>query len=888
MIIQFGFSSGYTTIFAADQKTKRDVPSAQGDTTDATGNVPDASDYDVAEIDKDKIGKEQSKKDENKREKDISGNEGTPKIVEKDNEDTDEIPESNIKQASGEPLLPGEEEVKDWNEFKSAYEDPSVTKIYLTADITSPKLTIKMNLRDRNLTIDGRYHKLTILEVGAGDDHASLPTGDNNTDPNPEFKIENMTIAQTVYVAGEERRNRAFINSSAEGAKKLWTYYAKNIKTEKINDPQNPPISRLIDAEKSRLVIEGEVEVYTASEAAVIGSVTVKNGAKFTSKIVKNGDANIYMLNDVRADNKDKRDFTIEEGATVSLEPADGKGRYPPIFNNFSTITVGKNAKLSCLAAGNAMRFEAGYGSDLEVEEGATLFLKSYGNGSNVIFMSANSSSITTEKGSKIYIYSASKEAVIRMGSDNGTSNKNTITINNPAAFDIVSTKGGDVFSNISRTDSFEVNGVSLFAWNKNADIQKNPTKCFDYANNVTVQVNTTVKSDNPDVTANLKPNNRSRISGGDFTPEIVYGKVPDSCEHNNKLTDADKTIRARVRLGKFPKVDADENISLATDVQDVWATKDFFSRDAKIENSIDSQGVNLNTDENGYLKYTANNFYPSGTHFKATIDRSYISGKSDVVAETDVIDITPPNPSVLVTTPIKYSTRVIDGTADEIGATVKVKYDGAFIQKNGQDVQTTVGADGKWKLELPNIELEAGKSVAIHMIDTSGNINPDVDTVVHDATFKKATAIKVSGVLELSNIPDEISFGTMELTPGSSLEKWGSYTGTLAVVDTRETKKEWQLSAKMSKELTDDYNSSRVMPGVISYYSGGVKNTLTAVGDTIIKQNMNTNSREYVVSSQWNNTNTGLKLEVPASMIRAGQYSGEIKWSLQDVPINP
>lgn len=889
LIAQIGISSGYENIFADEPSVKIDSRKVEKNESSQQGDLPEGSDYDTEEVGSKKV-------DPEKVEKNTTTSET----------DKNEIDSESLKFNTGltpaitpRALEPGEVDVSDWEQFRTAYNNDSTTKINLKADIKTTQSTTgttgnyylrprKKSIEINGSRVDGTYYRLQLYGTAG---HAYLPVDSVNTSENAVFNIHDVLISQTVHPYIVEDSAYAFIGSSGWTDGANWKFRIGNLDTDDAENGSSAAVSRVVIAKRSEITFYGKVHVKPRAEAAIVGSVKFEPNTEFTSKVQNEDVSCFWFWSEGAAGTGSSHEFTVGDGATVKLDPADGKGLYPPIYYDFATITVGKNAMLTCLAEGNALRFQRdSYNQKLKVEEGGILFLKSYGQsnytyGSYVINMLAGNYTMDAEAGSRIYLYSTSKDAVIRMGPDSATTYTNKITINNPAAFDIVSTQKGNVFNNMSNVDEFNVNGVSLFAWNKSDNIQNNPSQCFDYANWVKVKSNTNVTSDNANVVSYLNPNNRSRIAGGDFDPVIVYGRVPDSCNHDNKLTDADKTIRARVRLGQFPMVDEEASVGNTTDTQDVWSPANFFTNGAKIENPLDNLGASLNTDSDGYLKYTAGNFYPAGTHFKTTIDRGYINGKADVVAETDVIDITPPDPAVVVTTPIKHSTRLIEGEGGEVGATVKVKYDGSFMQKDGQDVQATVGEDGKWSLNLPNVELEVSKYVTIYMSDANGNTNPDVDTVRHDTTFTKATSIKVSGVLEFTNIPDKISFGTTQLVKGSPIAKWGSYTGTLGVIDTREVKKEWQLSAKMSKELTDNSNSTRVMPGVICYYTGGVRHILSSSSNTIIKQNTNTNSSEYVVSNQWNNSNTGIKLEVPADMIRAGQYSGEIEWSLQDTP---
>jgi hypothetical protein len=904
MVAQIVFSSGCISVFAEEVGKTKARSAVEGDTPEIKVDIPGKSDYDVLETEKNNQENAHSNSSDAqaKEREDTQGNSGDTQGKEKEStsEDSQETPKLRA--------LSNEVNVYDWNEFRNAYNDPNVVKINLKADIETTKSTTSKDdglaSRTKSLEINGAkdnggYYK---LQLYGGANRAYLPIGKpreaydwedwnywnywnywydwNYKDYGIQvFEMHDLSISQSDHSYQPEEPTDAFIGSSASSYTENWKFRIGNIDTDNTKNSSIFPVNRVVFAKCSDITFYGDVHLSPRAEVGLVGSVKFEDNTNFTAKVQREDVSCFWFRGDSKGTGSN-HEFTVGENAYVKLETADNKDTYPPIYRNFSTITVGKDSKLYCLADGNALRFQRNLDQKLIVNEGATLGLRS--NNKSVIDMQAYKSSITAQPGSKVYLYSNSKkDEVVNMKSGS----TNTITLDKPAEFDIVITGGGNVFGGMSGADSFNINGVGVFAWNKKDDIKGNPTDCFDYSNNIQITKNTNVYSDNSDVAKNLKPNDRHRISGGNFDPVIIYGNVPDECNHVDKLTDADKPIRARVRVGQFPKVDDSATIGENMEIQDVYATENLFKNAVIIENSLDLKPYKVNIDKDGYLKYNADKFYPAETHFKTTIDRSNINGKSNVVAETDVIDITPPEPAKVTTGPLKPTTRTINGVDGEVGAMVKVKYFGAYMQKDGNDCTATVDQDGKWKLDLPDVSLEVGKYLTIYMSDASGNTNPDADTKVHDAMFKKATSVPISGTLELTEIPDEINFGTMELQLGTAIEKWAVHTGALAVVDTRIQKNEWQLSARMFKELTDNNDESRVIEEVVCYYDNGTKYILNKNNSIVINRHKNYDSNEYVVSNKWSTNNDGIKLEVPATKLRVGHYSGEIEWTLQDVP---
>ena len=212
--------------------------------------------------------------------------------------------------------------------------------------------------------------------------------------------------------------------------------------------------------------------------------------------------------------------------------------------------------------------------------------------------------------------------------------------------------------------------------------------------------------------------------------------------------------------------------------------------------------------------------------------------------------------------------------TADLIqAAPVTVKY----LNEDGQEIAPTEELNGKIGIPYQSQSKEISDYT---LADVSGSEN---------GTFSNESQTIIymyQGHLAFSAVPDQISFGTHELS--STDQEYGIETKDkdIVVKDTRTLGSNWQLRATLNKSLTGN-KTNRVLSNALFYVKSGTTFPLETGLSTIIQSAVTTTHDDVNVSSQWNDKNDGLKVVVKSGEALADQYSGEIGWELYDVVSN-
>ena len=129
-------------------------------------------------------------------------------------------------------------------------------------------------------------------------------------------------------------------------------------------------------------------------------------------------------------------------------------------------------------------------------------------------------------------------------------------------------------------------------------------------------------------------------------------------------------------------------------------------------------------------------------------------------------------------------------------------------------------------------------------------------------------------------SVPTLFDFGTNKVSQ-SKTEFRPTVTGDLVVSDTRGTdKKPWQLKVHQSVEWASPKNS---LANNLYYTSASGDHQITAAPQIVETGELTADGTENL-SANWG-TKYGLKLVVPIEKQIAGDYQGELSWSLEDVP---
>lgn len=142
-----------------------------------------------------------------------------------------------------------------------------------------------------------------------------------------------------------------------------------------------------------------------------------------------------------------------------------------------------------------------------------------------------------------------------------------------------------------------------------------------------------------------------------------------------------------------------------------------------------------------------------------------------------------------------------------------------------------------------------------------------------------------LAGSLIFESAPSTLSFG--DPVKISSIEK--NYplqvkTGDLSVRDLRGTGKQWSMTAKMVKVLTNTSNNSQLPEGM--YYVNNGKEQVMKLNQAILIQDTTTTTTNSVIlSEKWGTSTNSFFVKTVGGQAKRGTYQGTIEWTLQDVP---
>lgn len=811
-------------------------------------------------------------------------------VLAKEEEDLSEMDPSNSIEGNimAAALAADEIDVDSWDTFVAAVKNTSISKINLTKDIENPSASgdtpgLRTYQVTRDLEINGNGYRLSFK-------NSSIYLG-NPINGRGNFHMHDIVLAQSYAGAYSEDIVGSRLIASYTGK---WKYRFGNITTE-------ASVQRLARAQYAEVTIYGEMNIDTRAENFYLGSLQMENGTKYLGN-VNYYDFSIFYYNlPARSgDTGESKEFTIGDESIVQLTQSQKKGvTYPAVYLYYKDITVGENSKLDINMPGNAVRLEYGNGS-FTAKSGSYINLTSRQSSGSVVEYRSSNNSFYVAPDAELYVIGKSSTPLINLGS--ATSHRgNTFTLDNPKQYDLRNMGnntavglGADTSAS-GYANTFEINESDIDLW-KTGSKALGPSD-FSYAavesftatgRHSGTTGRQTVVSSEPALQTGFKTTYYRRIAGMNTKPIVEFEPV----------TDADLTIKARVKIGEAPDNDGlDENG--VVHYMDVYASENQASVDI-----TDTHGIvhgDLKTDANGYVQYMDPIFNVGGQKMSGMATRG--PWVQDGQSETTVYDVTPPTPAEVSLQEIEEGTYQIMGTADEVGATVLIEVDGESLKDAGGNlITTTVAEDGRWSIDLPT-PLTTGKTVQILLNDNTGeitglsdvpltnnymgNINPTASTEYHDAIFKAGPLLAVveySGSLTLL-APDSLSFGSdVRISPQDKRYQIESMDQELGVQDNRKHKSTWKLKAALVDEL---YNSSYDSTLSLVYSNNGSDTVLSHTG-SLIYEHLSTDDEPLYINDLWyGDTKNGLFVEAKAGEARVGEYEAKIKWSLEDTPAN-
>lgn len=707
--------------------------------------------------------------------------------------------------------------VDTWAKFVAAWENENVTKIVLQTDIDTPSVSntnlwtsdTSTDAREKSIEIDGQGHKLYI-------GHQSLQTK-TNISGTALLHIHDIMLQQNnsfgyseagyywsfINGYGGTDENYGTVTSSTERGLhwalrmgNVSTYHDKNSGTENATN-NHTTVSRVARLNSGEVTLYGVVNFQTLSEAFYLGSLVLEDGTYYQHRTTHFNYSTDWFINHSPANSTGKsKELTIGKNAFVYAKNMTSGESYPAFFNHYGRITVGEESIFNASMMGRAIFFED-EGQEFIAEKNATVNLLSRGDGSVVGYGSnthgdslagiGDNSKFETKDGVSLFIYGNTADGLINfvqkgvLGVANPNIHNASFIVTNPKLVDLKnkynsSTTGTNRVFNLKSGlgNRIIINDSDISLWNNATALTADPDKddiLVDYFgfndrdNNIAASSTLS--------TAGVTWQNFRRLYAGNMPPEVQwhYDKGSGTVNH---ITDADKTITARIQTGWIAedKFDANGNAVL----RPVYAKKDQVT--ANLLNSEYVSATQVKTDANGYVSWSASDFQTAGTVLQIDAYRKtpeqWRTDLNNPTTKTVVLDVTPPLPATIDGNKVTNASKTITGDNAEPGANI-------FIVINGVETQVgTVATDGTWSYTLPSY-LNPGDKVTIYLEDNSGqlptnmnpaapttnnavgNINPNADMTYRDTTFKKAPSWIVEDVIPVNQTKKTVDSVTNE-----------------------------------------------------------------------------------------------------------------------------
>lgn len=172
-------------------------------------------------------------------------------------------------------------------------------------------------------------------------------------------------------------------------------------------------------------------------------------------------------------------------------------------------------------------------------------------------------------------------------------------------------------------------------------------------------------------------------------------------------------------------------------------------------------------------------------------------------------------------------------------------------------------------------------------IIKSSGRVNSEVTLGEESLVIKELTSNELAneieaGMLEFISAPTTLDFGK-DLLISHKAETYGvnELEGeALIVQDNRSPGNSWEVTAAIITELTSSL-------GVLDeslYYANGQTDLKLTKDEQVVEARTTEDGNAVNLSEGWNETK-GIRLKVKAGQAKAASYTGEIRWTLRNVP---
>lgn len=624
--------------------------------------------------------------------------------------------------------------VRDFNEFKSAYKDGSVTKIILANHISGNS---SLTARKTSIEIDGNGYTLYLGNYSLAL-NASGPTQTYAI-----FHLHDIVIDQNV----ESASSYSFIGGSGaydSARTRNWYFRIGNLSNVK-GKTGIKGVARVVRAYYAEVTVYGEIDLSTSAENFYVGSMIYEEDTIYKGEIRYYNYSIIWHVMETpsgKGYTGESMEHTIKKNAVVYYKnQTSNHANYPAVYSNFKNVTVEEGASFSADMNGNA--FALYYpGSSLVIKKDAVVSLVTRKNHA-VLSYCNNDTTVYVEPGGSLFIKGNTRNSSTT-GSDGNTTvyglidfrgrdygqdlyrkykdidkkdSRRSLTLNQPKAYDFNNTLDSisgiqarvmEIPNNAGCTFNLFQSDVKL--WKTTSYAEQTPDN--NYSNVATLSVkgrgdNEVISSD-AGLAKTFRPNNFRRITGMSVEPQVEW----------LANTDADDSYGLYVKSGtQFEGIDKKTGKAAFSSLNTNQETAEAIF--------IDSYGERVGpvkSDKDGMIGVTnsGNRLNQAGQLISAVVTL----GPWQIKSEKKVIDITPPPPAKLEEE-ITNATKQLKGRENE----PNTKY---FIEVHDEadriveKLEGIVADDGTFAADLPRY-LETTESIVIYLEDNAGLAPPEV-----------------------------------------------------------------------------------------------------------------------------------------------------------------
>lgn len=750
--------------------------------------------------------------------------------------------------------------VSSWREFYSAYENEEVTSIQLTDSIEEPSYTeaVRLPIRKKSLEIDGDNHKLYLKNV-----KFVLDSHEKSS-----FILKNFSEIGYLNQQTLNKENQSLITGSTN----KYPFYTSGwtIEIQNVNSPTGNQAG-LVNHPGSQLLLSGEVNWQTNEMFAAIKGVEILAHAKV--RVHKNHSQSenttpFFHFERIPGHHTRSDRFLVRRKATVIVTSSNKSEDYPIVSGYYNQIYLEKQADFIGQLPGSLIRAEE-QASDFIAEGENRIYLESTKSGvSPIVFNHPGSKKLTIGTGSEFVLKGQTSRALIEEQSQD-----TTLLFENLKSFNFENKHKteGKVFSkNLTKVTFLK---TAMQIWEAT-----NPKSQPTYAHPFLEQV----MFERPKNSIFIQPEDaqlRRFLEG-----EKIYKIVGDNTEPHLTLetaTTANQNLYAKVKR---------ENVLSGIDKSgNILTQPQNFGMDHLVVTIIDSYGKrhSKQVDTEGHVTFDTKRLQKKEGRIEAWIERG--TQRLSVI-ESLIVDVTPPEPVQFDKGQrITPDTPMLTGKAE---ANVQL-----FTIVNGQvrANATSSDANGHWEIPLTPLKLNSGDQLQVQAFDGEvikgidrkelatyvegqGNGNPlKEDFYYRSAIFFKASSLSVEGRLAIRQLPNHIYFGSRKISAQEE-HYWGQLTQEVLIEDSRTQSMDWQL------KLTTKNSSDNDFYGLLYYVENNQERLIDEGGVVITTKSI---IQKNIYQTQFNNNDTGIRLQIPVEKQQAKRYQGSVRWHLQIVPVN-